>query len=117
MMLIDMLLKLSRNLSTRKNGSSGLKIHKNQSITKTTLTNSLSKTIPRHRKRNVTGRQRRTSEKGVISTKSPGTTLMNVAQKIHWWSRSKTRSGTLIQNLIKKILVEDGSSMQTPLLL
>jgi hypothetical protein len=36
----------------------------------------------------------------VISTKSPGTTPMNVAQKSHWWSRSKTRSRTLIQNLI-----------------
>jgi hypothetical protein len=38
------------------------------------------------------GRQRRTLENGVISTKSPGTTPMNVAQNSHWWSRSKTRS-------------------------
>jgi hypothetical protein len=29
---------------------------------------------------------------GAISTKSPGTTLMNVTQKIHWCPRSKTRS-------------------------
>jgi hypothetical protein len=28
----------------------------------------------------------------MISTKSLGTTLMNVSQKIHWWPRSKTRS-------------------------
>jgi hypothetical protein len=34
-LLIDMLLKLSRNLSTRTNGSSGLQIHNNQSMTKT----------------------------------------------------------------------------------
>jgi hypothetical protein len=87
-----MLLKSSRNLSTRTNGSSGLQIYNNQSMTKTALTNSLPKTSPRYRKRRVTGRQRRTLENGVISTKSPGTTLMNVAQNSHWWSRSKTRT-------------------------
>jgi hypothetical protein len=114
---IDMLLKSSRNLSTRTNGSSGLQIHNNQSMTKTTLTNSLPKTSPNHRKRRVTGRQRRTPENGVISTKAPGTTPMNVAQNSHWWPRSKTRSRTLIQNLILKILVKDRSSTQTPLLL
>jgi hypothetical protein len=38
------------------------------------------------------GRQRRTLENGAISTKSPGTTPMNVAQNSHWWPRSKTRS-------------------------
>jgi hypothetical protein len=70
-----------------------------------------------HRKRRVTGRRRRTSENGVISTKSPGTTPMNVAQNNHWWLRSKTRSQTLIQNLIMKILVKDRSLTQTPLLL
>ena len=58
--LIDMLLKLSRNLSTKTNGNSGLQIRNNQSMTKTALTNSLSKTSPRHKKRRVTGRQRRT---------------------------------------------------------
>jgi hypothetical protein len=89
---IDMLLKSSRNLSTRTNGSLGLQIHNNQSMTKTTLTNSLPKTSPSHRKRRVTGRQRRTPENGVISTKSPGTTPMNVTQNSHWWLRSKTRS-------------------------
>jgi hypothetical protein len=103
---IDMLLKLSRNLSTRTNGSSGLQIHNNQSMTKTALTNSLPKTSPSHRKRRVTGRQRRTPENGVISTKAPGTTPMNVAQNSHWWPRSKTRSRTLIQNLILKIMVK-----------
>jgi hypothetical protein len=116
-LLIDMLLKSSRNLSTRTNGSSGLQIHNNQSMIKTTLTNSLPKTSPSHRKRRVTERQRRTLENGVISTKSPGTTPMNVAQNSHWWPRSKTRSRTLIQNLIQKILIEDRSSTQTPLLL
>jgi hypothetical protein len=116
-LLIDMLLKLRRNLSTRTNGNSGLQIHNNQSMTKTTLTNSLPKTSPRHRKRRVMGRQRRTPKNGVISTKSPGTTPMNVAQNSHWWSRSKTRSRTLIHNLILKILVKDRSLTQTPLLL
>jgi hypothetical protein len=91
-LLIDMLLKSSRNLSTRTNGSLGLQIRNNQSMTKTTLTNSLLKTSPSHMKRRVMGRQRRTPENGVISTKSPGTTPMNVAQNSHWWSRSKTRS-------------------------
>jgi hypothetical protein len=58
-----MMLKLSINLSTRTNGSSGLQIRNNQSMTKTTLTNCFLKTSPRHRKRRVTGRKRRTSEK------------------------------------------------------
>jgi hypothetical protein len=114
---IDMLLKSSRNLSTRTNGSLGLQIHNNLSMTKTTLTNSLPKTSPSHRKRRVTGRQRRTLKNGVISTKSPGTTPMNVAQNSHWWPRSKTRSRALIHNLILKILVKDRSLTQTPLLL
>jgi hypothetical protein len=115
-LLIDMLLKSSINLSTRTNGSLGLQIHNNQSIIKTPLTNSLSKISPSHRKIRVTGRRRRTPENGVISTKSPGTTPMNVSQNNHWWSKSKTRSRTLFQNIIKKILTEDRSSMQTPLL-
>jgi hypothetical protein len=79
--------------------------------------NSSPKTSPRHRKRRVTGRQRRTPENGVISTKSPGTTLMNIIQNSRWWPRSKTRSRTLIQNIIMKILVKDRSLTQTPLLL
>jgi hypothetical protein len=116
-LLIDMLLKPSRNLSTRTNGISSLQIRNNQSMTKTILTNSLSKTIPRNRKIRVMGRQRRILENGASSTKSPGTTLMNVAQNSHWWPRSKTKSRTLIQNLILKIMVKDRSSMQTSLLL
>jgi hypothetical protein len=109
--------KIERNLSTRTNGNLGLQICNNQSMTKTALTNSLPKTSPRHRKRRVTGRQRRTPENGVISTKAPGTTPMNVAQNSHWWPRSKTRSQTLIQNLILKIQEKDRSLTQTPLLL
>jgi hypothetical protein len=116
-LLIDMLLKSSRNLSTGTNGISSLQIRNNQSMTKMALTNSLSKTNPSHRKRRVMGRQRRTLENGAISTKSHGTTPMNVVQNIHWWSRSKTRSRTLIQNRILKILVKDRSLTQTPLLL
>jgi hypothetical protein len=90
-LLIDMLLKSSRNLSTRTNGSSGLQICNNQSMIKTTLTNSLPKTSPSHRKRRVMGRRRRTPENGVISTKSPGTTPMNVAQNSHWWPEIKDK--------------------------
>jgi hypothetical protein len=77
-------------------------------MTKTALTNSLLKTSPRHRKRRITGRQIRTPKNGVISTKAPITTLMNVSQNSHWWLRSKTRSRTLIQNLILKIQVKEG---------
>jgi hypothetical protein len=65
----------------------------------------------------VMGRQRRTPENGAIPTKSPSTTPMNVSQNSHWWPRSKTRSRTLIQNLIMKIMVKNRSSTQTPLLL
>ena len=96
-LLIDMLLKLSRNLSTRTNGSSGLQIHNNQNMKNTTLTNNLPKTSPSHRKRRVMGRQRRTPENGLISTKAPSTTPMNVAQSLwyptwcarygrYWWT-------------------------------
>jgi hypothetical protein len=109
-MLIDMLLKLSRNLSTRTNRILGLQIYNNQSMINMALTNSFLKTNSRHKKRRVTGRQRRTLENGVISTKSHGTTPMNVAQNSHWWSRSKTKSRTLIQNMIMKILVKERSS-------
>jgi hypothetical protein len=42
-------------------------------------------------KRRVTGRQRRTPENGAISTKSPGTTPMNVAQNSHWWPEIKDK--------------------------
>jgi hypothetical protein len=112
-----MLLKSSINLSTRTNGSLGLQIYNNQSMTKTDLTNSLLKTTPSHRKRRDMRIQRRTLKNGLISTKSPGTTPMNDAQNSHWWPRSKTRSRILIQNLILKILVKDRSSMQTPMLL
>jgi hypothetical protein len=54
--LIDMLLKSSRNLSTRTNGSLDLKIHNNQSMINMSLTNNLSKTNPSHRKRRFTKR-------------------------------------------------------------
>ena len=116
-LLIDMLLKLSRNLSTRTNRSLGLQIRNNQSMIKTNLTNNILKTIPSHSKRRVTKRRRRTLENGVISIKSPSTTSMNVARNIHWWLRSKTQRQTLIQNPIQKILKTNKSLTQTPLLL
>jgi hypothetical protein len=109
--------KIKQKFKHQNKRDFGSEICNNQSMTKTSLTNSLLKTSPRHRKRRVTGRQRRTLENGVISTKAPGTTPMNVAQNSHWWLRSKTRSRTLIQNLILKILVKDISLTQTPLLL
>jgi hypothetical protein len=71
---------------------------------KTALTNSLPTTSPIHRKIRVRERQRMTLGSGATSTKSPGTTPMNVAQNIHCWLRSKTRIRTLIHNLIKKIM-------------
>jgi hypothetical protein len=111
-MRIDMLLKSRKKLGTRTNESSDLQICNNQSMRKMNLTNNFLKTSLSHRKRRVTKRRRRTPKNGVISTKSPGTTPMNVPQNIHWWLRSKTRSQTLIQ----KILIEDRSSTQTPLL-
>jgi hypothetical protein len=61
-LIIDMLLKSSRNLSTRTNESSGLQICENQNMKKMALTISLPKTNPSHRKRRVMGRQRRTPE-------------------------------------------------------
>jgi hypothetical protein len=58
---------------------------------KTDLTKSIPKTSPSHMKRRVTGRQRRTPKNAAISTKSPGTTPMNVAQNSHWWSEIKDK--------------------------
>jgi hypothetical protein len=114
---IDMLSKSRRNLGTRTNGSSGLQIRNNQSMIKMTLTNNLPKTSPSHRKRRVMGKTKKDTGKWCDFHKIPGTTLMNVTQNNHWWPRSKTRSRTLIQNLIQKIMGEDRSSTQTPLLL
>ena len=104
--LINMLFKSSRNLSIKKRKSLGLQIRNNQSMIKTTLTNSFLKTSLSHGKIRVMRRQRRTPENGAISTKSHGTTPMNVAQNSHWWSISKIGSQTLIQILIYKILVK-----------
>jgi hypothetical protein len=44
----------------------------------------LKTTSPSHKKRRVMGRRRRTLGSGVTSTKSLGTTPMNVAQNNHW---------------------------------
>jgi hypothetical protein len=60
---------------------------KKQSIIKMALTNNIQKTSPSHRKRRVMERQRWTMENGVISTKYPSTTSMNVTQNSHWWPR------------------------------
>jgi hypothetical protein len=102
--------KLEHKFRHQKNGSSDLQICNKQSMRKTALTNEFQKTILRHIKRRVMGRRRRSLEKGAIFKKSPDTTLMNVAQNIHWWLRSKTRIQTLIQNMIMKIMVKDRSS-------
>jgi hypothetical protein len=84
---------------------------------KDTLTNNLQKTSPRHRKIRVKEIEIMTLGSGATSTKSPIITPMNVARNNNWWPRSKTRSRTLIQNLIQKILKTYRSSKHTPLLL
>ena len=68
-LLINILLKLSRNLSTITNVNFCLQMRNTQSMKKMALTNSLLKTSPRHKKRRVTGRQRRTPENGASSEK------------------------------------------------
>jgi len=112
-----MLSKSGRNLGTRRKGNLSLQICYSQSMVWMTLSKNLQTTSPRHRTIRVKEIQRMTLGGGVTSTKSPGTTPMNVTQNNHWWPRSKTRSWTLIQNLILKILVKDRSLMQTPPLL
>jgi hypothetical protein len=69
-----MLSKLSRNLGTRTNGSSGLLIRNNQSVVKMTLTNNLPTTSARYKKRRGKERRRMTLGIGPNSTKAPGTT-------------------------------------------
>jgi hypothetical protein len=89
--------KSSRNSSSGLSGSLSLKICHNKSMEKETLTHimkdiskrkeNLKRSSPRCRKIRVTRSLIKTPESGVSSTKSPGTTPMNVAQKNHWWSR------------------------------
>jgi hypothetical protein len=68
------------NLSHRINESLGLQIHNKQRIVNGALTHNLIKTIPRHKKRRIMGRQKRTLGSGVTSTKSLVPTPMNVSQ-------------------------------------
>jgi hypothetical protein len=53
----------------------------------------------------VHGKIKKDTEKWCDFDKSPGTTPRNFAQNNHWWSISKTRSRTLILNLILKMMV------------
>jgi hypothetical protein len=98
----------------------------NRSMAKATLTHimkdreskaNLKRARPICRKRRVARSIIKTSESGVSSTKTLGTTLMNVAQYSHWWSSSKTKSQTWTWTLIQKIIKGDRSLMQNPLLL
>jgi hypothetical protein len=73
--------KIEKKFKTRTNGSLDLQIRNNQIMIKMALTNIFLKTSLSHGKRRVTGRRRRTLKNGVISTKSLGTTPMNVVQK------------------------------------
>jgi hypothetical protein len=79
--------KIENKFKHQKSGSLVLQIHNNQSMVNMSLRTSLEKIIPSLKKRRVTERRRRTLENGVISTKSPRTTPMNVAQNSHWWQR------------------------------
>jgi hypothetical protein len=76
-------------------------------MTKIALTDSLLKPVQYIGKEGSREDKEGTPENGAISTKSLGTTSMNVTQNNHWWPRSKTRIRTLILNLILKILVKD----------
>jgi hypothetical protein len=60
-----------------------------ENVSLTHITTNLKKTNPSLKKIRVMGRQRRTVESGATSTKSLGTTPVNVAQNNHWWLSSK----------------------------
>jgi hypothetical protein len=68
---IDMLLKSSRNLSTKTNGILGLQIHNNQSMTKKTLTNSLPKTQSKPQEKKGHGKTKKDIRKWCDFQKSP----------------------------------------------
>jgi hypothetical protein len=87
-MLINMNSKLSRNSSSGVSGSLGLQIRHNKIMAKEALTHrmkdkarrfNLKKISPRNRLIKVIGSLGNTLESGVSSTKSIGTTLMNIA--------------------------------------
>jgi len=108
-MLINMLSKSRRNLSSEISGSLGLQIHHKKSMVKVAPTyrkidrskrDNLKTTSPSHVKITVMGSRRRTLESSVSSTKSHGTTLMHVTQNNHYWPKLKKKSQTLTQTLI-----------------
>jgi hypothetical protein len=70
----------------------------------------LKTTNPSHKKGRVMGSRRRTLESGVISTKSLGTKLMNVARNNHCWmslnKKSQTPTQTLIQSRIREQIID-----------
>ena len=94
-LLIETLLKSSRNLSNGTNRRSVLQISKNQSMIKMVLTKNLLESRLIHRR--VMEIRRRTLENGVISKQFPITTLMNVAHNSHWWLISKFEPSFRIQ--------------------
>jgi hypothetical protein len=72
------------------------------------------KTSRRHKKRRVVGSRRRTLESGVSSTKSLGTSLINVAPNNHCWLRQKPQSWMQTQTLIHNRIRENKSLTQNP---
>jgi hypothetical protein len=125
-MLIDIYSKSSRNSSSGVRKSLSLKILHNRSIEKETLTHimkyisknksNLKISNPGCRQRRVTGSLRKTPKSGVSSTKSLGTTLINVTRNSHWWSSLKKKNQNLTHTLIQRTIKGNETSMQNPLL-
>jgi hypothetical protein len=107
--LTNMLSRSSKSSSKKISRILALQTHLSKSTIEVALTpkgkdkarmDSPRTTSPNHQQRRVTGSQR-TPESGVSSTKSLGTTLMNVVPNSHCWLRRKPLIQMSTQTLIR----------------
>ena len=95
---ISMLSKSRRNFDKRTSKTLDLRIHRRSKARETLACkthDNEKKTSPCHKQRRGMKRQR-IPRSGANLIKYLGTTLMNVAQRIHWWPRSNLQNQILI---------------------
>jgi hypothetical protein len=109
-LLIGMLSKSSKNLSSRKSESLGIQISKSQSMVRVALTlrpkdkERMARpriTNPSHQQIRLMGSQISTLKSGASFTKFLGTILMNVASNDHFLLRRNPQGHMMTQNMIK----------------
>jgi hypothetical protein len=114
-LLIDMLSKSSRNLSTRTNGSSGLQICNNQSMIKMDPNKQPPENQSKTQEKKGKGKTKNDTGKWCDFHKIPWHNTDECRSKQSLVVEIKEKDRTQIQNLIQKIMEGDRSSTQTPL--